>query len=260
LCPEILYKENKITNIKYGTLAKIPRNLNVLSSMDNQFLSIKDIEKEYSVEIKIKNKKEGSISNKLFSEEDIKKLDKYKEIFKDLTDNHKLKARNHVVTEDDFAIALLILLFINKNPNKDGSIPTERVKQLWISLFKFNNVKRNWNHHRWKVIRDLLSMKNLIDWTDNKYEFGNKLNNQKGVACKWSLSNKLLRKVNNLVSDAHDAQKTERASLMDTNITIIDKTKEDNRYLTPILRFLRTINYEDMLTRMFSRMETLCTV
>lgn len=258
LCPEILYKENKITNIKYGTLAKIPRNLSVLSSKDNQFLSIKDIEKEYSFEVKIKNKKEGSVSNKLFSDEDIKNLDKFKEIYNNLTDNHKLKARNHVVTEDDFAIALLILLFINKNPNKDGSIPTERVKQLWISLYKFNNVKRNWNHHRWKVIRDLLSMKNLIDWTDNKYEFGNKSNNQKGIACKWKLSKKLLKTVKYLISPAPHLK--ERAPFMDTNVVVIDKIKEDNRYLKPILRFLRTINYEDMLTRMFSRMETLCTV
>lgn len=258
LCPEILYKENKITNIKYGTLAKIPRNLSILSSTDNQFISIKDIEKEYSFEKKIKNKKEGSISNKLFSDEDIKNLDKFKEIFNKLTDNHKLKARNHVVTEDDFAIALLILLFINKNPNKDGSIPTERVRSLWISLYKFNNVKRNWNHHRWKVIRDLLSMKNLIDWTDNKYEFGNKSNNQKGIACKWKLSKKLLKTVQYLCFP--DAQLRERASLMDTDSVEIDKIKEDNRYLKPILRFLRTINYEDMLTMMFSRMETLCTV
>lgn len=256
LCPEILYKDKNISNIKYGTLAKIPRNLNIIQSTDNQYLSIKDIEKEYSIKFINKNKKEGSVSNKLFSKEDIENIDKYKEIFNLLTDNHKLKARNHVVKEEDFAIALLILLFINKNPNNDGSIPTERVKQLWKSLFKYHDVKRNWNHHRWKVIRDFLSLKGFINWKDNKYEFGNKLNNQKGKACRWNLSEKFISYILKFFSAP---KKKERTSLMDTVVSTNNKIKEDNRYLKPILRFLRLINYENMIMSIYSRMETLST-
>lgn len=255
LCPEIIYKDNKISNIKYGTLAKIPRNLDVLSANGSQFLSIEDIKKEYSIEYNYKNKKEGSVSNKLFSNDDIKNLDNYKLIYYKLTNNKKLKARNHIVTEEDFAIALLILMFIDKNPNNDGSIPTERVKQLWKSLYKYHDVKRNWNHHRWKAIRDFLSMKNLIDWKDNKYEFGDKSTNKKGIACKWNLSKKFISYVLKVLTPN---QTKERTSLMDTNPSYFIKLKEDNRYLKPILRFLRIINYENMIISMLSTTRNLC--
>jgi hypothetical protein len=256
LCPEIIYKNKNISNIKYGTLAKVPRNLEQITLIKNQYLSINQIEKEYFIDIK-NNKNEGSTSNKLFSKEDLEKIEAYKKIFNTLTDNCRLRARKHIVTDEDFAIGLLILLFINKNPNEDGSIPTERVKQLWISLFKYHNIKRNWNHHRWKTIRDFLSSKSLINWKDNKYNFGDKYNNIKGNACKWSLSHKFLLYVQFCVSKT---KPDKEAPLMDTDNSLIIKIKENISYLKPILKYLREINYENMIMKIYSRMESLCSV
>lgn len=258
LCPEINYHNNKISNIKYGTLAKLPRNIETFYKKNNQYLSIQEIEKQYSsFKLKNKNKNIGSVSNKLFQEDDLKILPEYKKIFNLLTNNCKLKARNHIVTDDDFSIALLILFFIKKNPNIDGSIPTERVKQLWKSLYHYHDVNRNWNHHRWKTIRDFLSLNGYINWKDNNYSFGDKKNKKKGIACKWELSQKFLSYIRNTLSP----RKTEeRASLMDSINIINIKIKENTRCLVPVLKCLTTINYEKILIKLYSSMEMLCSV
>lgn len=256
LCPEIIYTRNIISNVKYGTLAKIPRNLENIHKKDNQYLSIDDIEKFYSIKFNKKNKNKGSISDKLFSEKDLKNIDAYKKIFNKLTDNCKLKARNHVVTDEDFAIALLILIFIYNNPNSDDTIPTERVKQLWISLFTYHDINRNWNHHRWKTIRDFLSLNKFIDWKDNTYSFGNK--NIKGISCKWKLKEKFVLYVlseTNRVSETH-----KRASLMDTIPIITKKIKEEGAYLVPILKIFYIKDYINRsIMKIYDKMGLLCT-
>lgn len=258
LCPELNYNNNKITNIKYGTLAKLPRDIENFSSTNNQYLSIQEIEKQYSLyKLKNKNKNLGSVSNKLFSKDDLDKLKGYKKVFNLLTNNHKLKARNHVVTDDDFSIALLILDFIRKNPNNDGSIPTERVKQLWKSLYKYHDVNRNWNHHRWKTIRDFLSLNNYINWKDNKYSFGDKNTKRKGIACKWELSQKFLLYVQNVLQPKKTKK---RASLMDSIVVVNYKIKENTKSLVPILKCLRLIDYENIMMKIYSSMEKLCSV
>lgn len=257
LCPEINYHNNKISNIKYGTLAKLPRNIQTFYKENNQYLSIQEIEKQYSCFKINKNKNIGSVSNKLFQKEDLKNLPEYKNIFNKLTNNCKLKARNHVVTDDDFSIALLILFFIKNNPNSDGSIPTERVKQLWKSLYHYHDVNRNWNHHRWKTIRDFLSLNGYINWKDNNYSFGDKKSKKKGIACKWELSQKFLLYVQNALSRRETKK---RASLMDSIKIINIKIKENTRYLVPILKCLTTINYENALIKFYSSMEVLCSV
>jgi hypothetical protein len=114
LCPEILYKNGKIINIKYGTLAKIPRNLEEITNRKNEIININKLEEKFSFkkEKELKNKKEGSTTNKLFSDKDLSYMEKYKEIFNELTKGQILKARNHTVTEDDFSIGLLILILM----------------------------------------------------------------------------------------------------------------------------------------------------
>lgn len=268
LCPEVIYNNNKISNIKYGTLAKIPRNLQKISSIDNQCLTIEEIKNNYFIKNKTKKKENtGSVSNKLFSKKDLKKIKLYKRVFRCLTNNHKLKAKNHIVKDEDFAIALLILLFIYKNPNTDNTIPTERVKQLWKSLYEFNNIKRNWNHHRFKAIRDFLSYNNYINWEDNRYTFGNKITNQKGIACKWKLSETFILYIKNVL---HRNKTEKKTSLVDSNDILINNIKdkirnniiikENNTNLRPVLRAFRLIDYENILSKFYLNMENLCSV
>jgi len=260
LCPEILYKNGKIINIKYGTLAKIPRNLEEITNRKNEIININKLEEKFSFkkEKELKNKKEGSTTNKLFSDKDLSYMEKYKEIFNELTKGQILKARNHTVTEDDFSIGLLILMFLQKNQNTDGSVPTMRVMKLWESLYNSNCIKRNWNHHRWKAIRDLLSKNNMIQWIDNKYNFGDKSTGVKGVACKWKLTEIFFTYVLSCQKNNEDRQ--EEASLMDTpNIETL-KLKETIPFIVPVLRFLRVIDYEKILSKVYSSMESLCCV
>ena len=260
LCPEILYKFGKIVNIKYGTLAKIPRNLEEITNRKNEIINIKKLEEEFSFkkEKAIKNKKEGSTTNKLFSDKDLSYMEKYKEIFKELTKGRILKARNHTVNEDDFSIGLLILMFLQKNQNTDGSVPTMRVMKLWESLYNSDCIKRNWNHHRWKAIRDLLSRNNMIQWIDNKYNFGDKSMGLKGVACKWKLTEIFFTYVLGCQQKAGDRQ--EEASLMDTPVIETLKLKETIPFIIPVLRFLRVIDYEKILSKAYSSLESLCYV
>jgi len=259
LCPEVIYSGNNIVNIKYGTLAKIPRNLEEITRRKNETISIRNLEESFSCFKKeLKIKKEGSVTNKLFSNKDLSYMEKYKEIFKVLTDGKILKARNHTVSEEDFSIALLILMFLQKNQNIDQSVPTMRVMKLWESLYKTKCIKRNWNHHRWKAIRDLLSKNNLIQWIDNKYNFGDKTNGTKGVACKWKLTEVFFTYILSCQKKASDEQ--EEASLMDTPSNKTIKIKETIPFIVPVLRFLRVIDYEKLLSKVYSSMESLCYV
>lgn len=256
LCPEILYKNNKILNIKYGTLAKIPRDLEEITNRKNEIINIKTLEDKFSFNRKDKKKQEGSVSNKLFSNKDLLNLNDYKKIFETLTKGESLKARRHLVNDDDFSIALLILLFLQKNQNVDGSVPTMRVMSLWKSLYNSGNIKRNWNHHRWKAIRDLLSRNNLIQWIDNKYNFGDKTTGTKGVACKWKLTSVFYEFLS-----AFQPKKTtghKEVSLMDTSSENNINIKEKTPFIVPVLRFLRVIDYERMLAKIFTSMESFC--
>ena len=255
LCPEILYKNNKILNIKYGTLAKIPRDLKEIANRKNEIININVLKDKFNIK-KENKKKEGSITNKLFSDKDICNLQHYKNIFKELTKGEILKARRHSVNEDDFAIALLILMFLQKNQNVDQSVPTMRVMKLWESLFKSDCIKRNWNHHRWKAIRDMLSKNNLIQWIDNKYNFGDKIIGTKGVACKWKLTEVFYTYV--LGCQQKAANEQEEASLMDTSLTKCITIKETIPFIIPVLRFLRVVDYEKILSKVYSSMEKLC--
>jgi len=234
-CPELIYHEDEIKNIKYGTLAKLPRDIETARGC--KVFNIKEIEKEFYIQRKYKEIK-GSVSNKLFNEKDLLELKNYEEFF-----NLKikdLKGRGFRVTAHDWSIGTMILLFVNKNPNTDESVPTERIKGLWDSLYSKGDINRGWNHHRWKAIRDKLSELGLIDWIDNKYTFGNKEKKIKGIACKWKLTEKFILTIRTLTKTS--SQETERASLMDSEPNTKEKditpSGSKHSYLVPILRFL----------------------
>lgn len=232
-CPELIYHKDEIINIKYGTLAKLPRDLEDMKEC--KIFGIKEIEKEFYTQRKEKGTK-GSISGNLFNEKDLSELKNYEFFFN--LNIKELKAGKFRVEASDWAIATMILLFVNKNQNKDSSVPTDRIKGLWNSLYIKGDISRGWNHHRWKAIRDKLSEMNLIDWIDNKYTFGNKEKKLVGQACKWKLTKEFLEVL--LERAETEAKQAERVSLMDTRGREKVKritTKANYCYLIPVLKY-----------------------
>jgi hypothetical protein len=65
---------------------------------------------------------------------------------------------------------MVLLRHFKADGNFDKSLPCRRVAELWTGLYEAGDIDRGWNHHRWKVIRDFLSARGHIDWTDNRYE------------------------------------------------------------------------------------------
>jgi hypothetical protein len=70
--------------------------------------------------------------------------------------------------------------------NPDGTLPHERVEQLWTALYEAGDFQRPFNCHRWPGIRDWLSARGWIEWRDEHYHF-NTLRPGHGQACKWRL-------------------------------------------------------------------------
>jgi hypothetical protein len=236
---EIKYKQNRIAKIKFGTLGKIPKNINEFFKFENKEIKITDIEKNYCVEkAKKSNNGSGSISKKLITKKDLDKLEILEEISKNIFGEETFKKNKFKITHEDIAIALLLLIFFKNNKNEDKTLPTKRVMMLWKALYECGDIDRAWNHHRWKGIRDMLSEKGLIYWIDNNYTYGNKSINQKGIACKWEIRKKLYMYIKTYLKEA---KREKRASLMDTkpleSIKILDvrQIKSLILYKIPVL-------------------------
>jgi hypothetical protein len=112
-------------------------------------------------------------------------------------------AANRPLVREDFAIMLLILAFFHENPNDDGSLPHARARALWKSLYECGDVSRCWSNDKWKVMRDFFSGIGYINWQDQKYYLGEKVNGEyvKGRACKWRLDEEIANTVNENVVD-----------------------------------------------------------
>jgi hypothetical protein len=228
---EIEYKNKYIEKIKFGTLAKIPRDIESFLKYKNKEIKINEIEKKFSCELIKKTKKEGSISRKHISKEELLKLEYYEKISIELFGEKTWKTGKFTVNNKDISIFLLILNFFSKNKNIDNSTPTQRALMLWKKLYECEDIDRAWNHHRWKFIRDMFSKKGLINWIDNNYYFGDKTKGEKGVACKWELKEEVYMY-------QKKSEKEKRASLMDTNAVKSTKISDIKRlfnYKIPIL-------------------------
>jgi hypothetical protein len=80
---------------------------------------------------------------------------------------------------EDWTNTLTILDYCRKNPNADGSLPVSRIRALWNVMYENGETTRAWNHHRFKAMRDCLSMAGAIDWQCATYA--------PNRACQWSI-------------------------------------------------------------------------
>lgn len=207
---EIEYEKEKIKEIKYGMLGKIPRDIRRFFKYKT-IINIQKIKEEFNLE-KIKKRKQGSISEKHFTQEKLSKLDCYRKIASELIGDKAIKAGKFAIIVEDIAIAIMFLKFLKENKNNDNTLPTKRIECLWKAVYKAGDITRGWNHHRWKGIRDLLSNMGLIKWIDNRYQITDKINKTEGIACKWEISEKLYMYI-------QKSEKVEGSSLMDTSVS-----------------------------------------
>lgn len=186
-----------IEAITYGSFAKLPREVSRFAEWANTTtLTIADVMALPSVEevavVDEPMKKEaaekvalGSISGKDISQEELDLMPTWERLFKQARKNKPLHGDRWVVTETDFAQAVVLLRFFTENRNPDGSLPQRRVQELWTALYDAGDFTRPWNYHRWKAIRDWMSEMGWLDWQDHRYQNGTGRGD--GQACKWRL-------------------------------------------------------------------------
>lgn len=209
--PDLVWGQAKleVTNYKSGTLAKLPR----LGSVDKEEalrnttrLTVDDLARLPVVEEikKVSTKGQtasrevvGSILGKVITREELDGVSGlYGEVAAALLRTHEIRtAGRTVVTNEDVAIFLMLLKFFSQNMNSDGSLPVERWKKMWNSLFEGGDIDRAFCPQRFKAIRDFLSSLGLLDWKDRSYCLGwydQEGEYHKGKACKWQASGKLM--------------------------------------------------------------------
>ncbi len=92
----------------------------------------------------------------------------------------RLIAGTRQATAEDIAIFLCILQFCFDHANKGGSLPTERIKSIWCSLFMNGQVERGYSDQKVRLMRNMLSSIHWLDWSDNSFGAGQ--------AMRWSLA------------------------------------------------------------------------
>lgn len=208
-----------VQSVKYGFFGKLPRDAARFEEWQNTtMLRVRDLEgSQYDVvecgppavtpepeavvklpvpAIPVRQKTGsvvGSVTGKVIGEDELAAITQFERLYREWAGPNDLMAGKFRVTAYDFAVAMVFLRHFKADPNVDGSLPTRRVGELWTALFKAGDVQRGWNHHRWKRIRDFLSARGHIDWSDHRYQYGVVAGGDggqdvRGIACKWEIT------------------------------------------------------------------------
>jgi hypothetical protein len=130
-------------------------------------------------------------------------------------DNLKTSGR-HVVTARDFAIAMLVVKKLTGILKNDDPMRTMRLWGVWKSFYSSGVVDRAFDPKRWKVIRNTLSERGLLDWRDSSYVVPME---GEGRAMNWRLGQELL----DVMSEMADCKDLEEATLLGTQEVLIGK-------------------------------------
>jgi hypothetical protein len=254
-CLDVTFKFGLMESVKYGEFAKLPREAHRFKEWQaTTVLTLAELEgSQFDVKAEVnavaaaddpptaatvkKAKKKivaGSVTGKFVTDEELACIPKYEALYRQVTGGKNLKARKFAVTAHDFAIALVLLRYFKDNGNPDDSLPTRRVGKLWTALYRAEDaVVRPWNHHRWKAIRDFLSEQGHIDWTDNRYSYGEIVKGEyvRGIACKFTITDDFADTLD-LVAAATTSS-TGGASFVDTSVAAFIRSKGNGRPLLP---------------------------
>ena len=177
-CPEIIYdRDGKITEVKYGTFAKYPRQATLNDLQNTTVIDHTELYKnqgKYAVPETFEKKKptihEGSGSTFIPDEFVHEHLESCRKGWLNLTGGEWIKGRKYLVSADDAAIVKLVTLWFTEHPNKNNRLSVRTILLFWQNLQDRNLTNRSPNHHRVKAIRDYLSGKRCVDWIDNGYQ------------------------------------------------------------------------------------------
>ena len=276
LCLDMELQDRKVQSLKYGTFAKLPREVSRFSEWEKtttmrveDLLSKRFDVAEEAVEISDPVKRTtsvcgsvcGSVSGKIISEQELASIPAFETLYREWVGATDLKARKFTVSPHDFAVAMVILRHYKANPNPDGSLPCRRVEKLWTALFDSEAICRPWNHHRWKAIRDFLSFNGHIDWIENRYEYGtvtqdDGTTSQKGIACKWAITDEFSRTLEEVA--AIPASSRGGASFVDTAIHNLIPLQGFGENLRPTPFPIRVELEQKFWLRAYEACETLC--
>lgn len=179
------------TTVTCGTLAKLPRtdiaDTLVLTVHDLLSLPINyDVPKEKKARAQSLNV--GSVCPMPDAEEEFPTFAKLGEkLF--AAYSWEATGRRKIVASDVQTFAY-ILYFCTNNMNRDGSLPTPRIKALWTWLYEVGITPRPYDPHRITGLRNGFSAMNLLHWTDHRYVIGKQ-------ACKWQGSAQFMEMVEN---------------------------------------------------------------
>lgn len=228
-CLDLSLDGKKAQAVTYGSLAKLPRDVNRFSEWESTTtLRVTDLESStYDIhqlphediaqvgkakvaallpsdvgdaapilrediareDIARADIAEGSATGKFITKEQLSRIPHYESLYRQWIGPNDLMAGKFRVTAHDFAVALMLLQHFKADANHDESLPVRRVEELWTALFHAGDIQRGFSHHRWKVIRDYLSEKGHIDWIDNRYEHPKLAKNENGKWCRTKGSN-----------------------------------------------------------------------
>jgi hypothetical protein len=192
-CPEIAYDDHgNITDIKYGTFAKYPRqatlhdlqNTTVIDCMElhriNGKYAVPEAAKKPSLHV-------GSGSTSIPDEFIAEHLSSCRKGWLNLTGGEVIRGDRYLVHPDDAAIILLIALWLQQHGTKDHRHSVRTTVAFWEDLQLRGLTDRSPNHHRVKSVRDYLSSRGCVDWLDNRYQPPSGKGTKDGICCKWRL-------------------------------------------------------------------------
>jgi hypothetical protein len=289
-CLDMTFDGRLLQAVKYGVLAKLPRDVRRFAEwQQTTMLRVQDLERSQFdvrdepvvkqetvlakdesptvIQLPVANasgsaRKErkpvsGSVSGKFINDNELEAIPAFERLYREWVGPQDLMAGKFRVTAHDFAVAMVLLRHFKAQPNNDRSLPCRRVQELWNGLKEAGDIDRAWNHHRWKVIRDFLSARGHIDWTDHRYEQPGMVKDHdgvwsrskdkngkssRGIACKWAITDQFAYWLERVSLMA--ASKQGEASLVDTSFRKLVPAQGTGKNLRPVgcqllkLRFL----------------------
>jgi len=199
---------NNLLTYRSGTLAKLPREQ---ARFDDELRHTTLIDANLLLRLpkvpKVEAINNGSCTGKAISADELAHLKTtYLRLAKSLLPSGTLatecKAR-FVVTQEDIAIAIMIIKHCTNNMEANGALPSNRIQKMWESLFDCGDVTRQYVASRFAVIRGLLTTHGLIDWTDDTYCLGYFCNGEwvKGRAAKWCFTASMMDQLTELFDE-----------------------------------------------------------
>jgi hypothetical protein len=204
------YDGNRLKDVTFGSLAKLPRQARLDELLDTLRLSVDEI---VALEIPAdeppatqpKTVRVGSTTGRHV---DPDRLNTCRRLVTRLANDPGVTlptaAGGRPLTREDFATVLLLLSFFHQSPNEDGSLPHARARELWKALYECGDLDRCWSNDKWKAIRDFFSGIGYIDWQDQRYYLGELVDGEyvRGQACKWHLADDVAEVINGEEAEA----------------------------------------------------------